>query len=126
MIVRPHPERWGTLSHMGVAALLAFAPLMCVAFCRVVSGAHQAAPASAFHCDPPLSHRPPASPDGSRAPLGDLQQLIRAVTECAPAPWLWLTALSALASLTAFKVSLPLCLGLQPPKPPPRLDASSS
>lgn len=114
------------LRRVSIAALLVLAPLMCVAFCRVVSAAHQAASAPASRCDSPLSHHQPPSSDGSRAPLNDLQQLMRAVTECAPVPWLWLTVLSALASVTAFKVSFPLCIGLQPPKPPPRLAASSS
>lgn len=122
-IARVYSDGLMVLSRTSVAALLALAPLMCIAFCHIVDDVHRAAPATVFRCDLFSLHHPLASPDDGRAPLSDLQQLIRAVTECAPSLSLWLTPSGILASLTVIQMSLPLYIGLQPPKPPPRFIA---
>jgi len=113
-------DGWGALTRLSIASLLALSPLMCIAFCHIVDDIHRAASATVFRCDLFSLHHPLASPDDGRAPLSDLQQLIRAVTECAPSSSSGLAALIILASLTLIKVSPPICIGQQPPKPPPR------
>lgn len=113
-------EGWMTLPRASIAALLVLAPLMCIVFCHVVDAIHRPVPTADWECAPAASQQPAAAREDNHAPLAGLQQLIRAVTECAPSPAGWLAALSVVASLMPIQDARPSCIARQPPKPPPR------
>ncbi|MCS7057217.1 MAG: hypothetical protein NZM18_13710 [Thermoflexales bacterium] len=109
------------LPRVGIAALLVLAPLLCIAFCHVVDAARQPAPTVEFRCVPPSSQQLRLASDDGHAPLIDLRQLIRAMTECAPALWLWVIPAGVLVTLKPIQRPPIRDAVQQPPKPPPRL-----
>jgi len=91
-------------------ALIALAPLACIEFCRVTHEmAHQA------HDQTVMMH----GDNAPQAPLADMQQLVRAVTDALPffAMWFALLVIIAIQSELRFH---PIQLAHAPPTPPPK------
>ncbi len=88
-------------------ALIALAPLACIAYCRIT---HEVAHRAMHHA---------TAQDAGDAPLNDMQQMVQAVTDALPMQAAWL----ALLIILAFRISLQFVLRQEmhlPPKPPPR------
>lgn len=103
----------GLAARLSLAALLAAAPLACVLFCAAVSEA-SARGAPVGH----IAHHAPEE-DGRRAPLTDLQQLVRAVTDSLLVAAAWAAAWHVVAAPIALRPAA-LRVDLPPPTPPPR------
>lgn len=104
------PARWLAV------ALIALAPLACIQFCRVTHEmAHRA------HDHAAMMH----DDNAPQAPLADMQQLVRAVTDALPffAMWFALLVITAIESELRFH---PIQLAHAPPTPPPKAIAHNS
>jgi hypothetical protein len=101
----------------GIALLVALAPLLCVAFCHLRHEIQRAEARRDLHF---LHNHQPASSGGEQAPLDELQQLIRSVTECAPSAETWGAVVGTAAGLIVPHAASPTSAGLRPPTPPPR------
>lgn len=94
------PARWLAV------ALLALAPLACVAFCKITHNVIRRHHAAMTH-------------DAGDAPLSHMQELVHAVTDALPQLWAWAGALVLIAfhiKLRFFRIRL----ALVPPTPPPK------
>jgi len=112
-----------TMCRGGIALLVALAPLLCVAFCHLRYEIQWAEVRRDLHF---LHNHRPASSGDERVPLGELQQLIRSVTECAPSAETWGAVASVVAGLIVLRAPSPRSAGLRPPIPPPRLLLAAS
>lgn len=88
-------------------ALMALAPLACIAYCRIT---HEVAHRAMHHA---------ASHNAGAAPLNDMQQLVHAVTDALPLQLAWF----ALMIVVTLQISLrvhPQHRAQVPPTPPPK------
>lgn len=88
-------------------ALIALAPLACIAYCRVT---HEVAHRTMDHA---MMH------NAGDAPLNDMQQLVQAVTDVLPMLMAWLTSVVVVAFHISLRVDA-LRVAHVPPTPPPK------
>lgn len=87
--------------------LIAFAPLACIAYCRITHDVvHRAMGHAAMH-------------DAGDAPLNDMQQLVHAVTDVLPMQMAWAALMMVIALCLALRIK-PLHRAPLPPTPPPK------
>jgi 5'-deoxynucleotidase YfbR-like HD superfamily hydrolase len=90
-----------------VVALMALAPLACIAYCHITHEvAHRASNHAAMH-------------DAGEAPLNDMQQLVHAVTDALPLQMAWFALLIVMALRMSLRTD-PLHRAQTPPTPPPK------
>ncbi len=88
-------------------ALIALAPLACIAYCRIT---HEVTHRAAHHA---------TAQNAGDAPLNDMQQMVQAVTDAIPSQMAWFALLIVLTLRIALQFALRQEMR-QPPKPPPR------
>jgi len=100
----------GTPARWLAVVLIALAPLACIEFCRVTHEMTHLA-----HDHAAMMHDAGAP----QAPLADMQQLVRAVTDALPFYTTWFALLVVVAIQSELRFH-PIQLAHAPPTPPPK------
>jgi len=115
---KPRSEALCALCRLGVAALIAGLPALCLAYCELAAGASSASldwrARTAHH------HHLPTPQDEHAPLLSALQALLRTAVECLPTGEGWCVAPGAMAAPRAVRLLRPARINPQPPVPPPR------